>query len=406
MNSHLMLEHIIRTTLKTKPVFESKIKTSDQLKYTFAKNIKTQENADAFANWVRENYAFAFNSYGLKRKGNSIDDPNLKKAFDEYGKEWIDATNFASDPDVPWYYPTTGKVVWTGIIGVLLYVGYQKFKFVKKILSASTYMGLKKYRRQLALTKMSPTEIEEIIQFIQTLGLRSGGARKKYVQDQIAKFLENQGAKNAKQDSEKLLNAIENDPALKSAIKIEITGAAAENFMNNKGVSASDLKQMFEPETWKKYGKEFEEIEKKRKTGSPKKSNKTSTSKTTSTPSKLSLTSFGKLLGSKGQVWTVLQGKTVSPTDIAQVMDNVFAGGVKTQNHKKLYLSQVIDAISQKLKKPAGDEKGLWLLTKHLNASKFPTMEVWESDMKAAKVTRQLSEVDYYASKTIWNLAK
>lgn len=401
MNSHLMLEHIIRTTLKTKPVFESKIKTSDELKYTFAKNIKTQENADAFANWVRENYAFEYKSYGLKRQGNSISDPNLKKAFNEYGKEWIDATNFASEPDVPWYYPTAGKVVWTGIIAVLLYVGYQKFKFVKKILSSSTYMGLKKYRRQLALTKMSPTEIEEIIQFVQSLGLRSRGTRKKYVQDQIAAFLEKQGAKNAKQDAEQLLNAIDTDPALRSAIKIEITGAAAENFMNNKGVTASDLKQMFEPENWKKYGKEFEEIEKKRKTGSTKKS----TTKT-STSAKLSLTPIGKLLGSKGQIWTVLQGKTVSPTDVVQVMDNVFAGGVKTQNHKKLYLSQVIDAISQKLKKPAGDEKGLWLLTKHLNASKFPTMEVWESDMRAAKVTRQLNEVDYYASKTIWNLAK
>jgi len=405
MKTNDIVEHIIRNVLKnTKPVYEQKIKTPEQLKYTFDKNIKTPADADEFANWVRENYAFDFRDLSLSRQGNSISDPNLRKAFESYGKEWIQSKDFVSGENKPFY--TKSWFIWSAMIPIVLSILYAKSKIIQSLFRkfGSTMMRLSARRAEMARAKMSPKEIDEVIEFIQTLGTFRSKTRRQYVKDQIAAFLEKQSARTkqqAQEESETVLKAIEDNPAIQSSIKVEITGALAENFMKGNGVTASDLKQVMTPENWKKYGKEFQEIEKTRmsKTKKPVKAADT-------VKAKISLSPIGKLLGNKGQVWTQLEGKTVSSNDITKSIQNAVKGSDISLKQAITLKSELEKLLSSKLKRSAGTKTGTWLLTKHIKASSFPSFEIWKSDLKSAGVSRTVSETDYYMSKSIWNLTK
>lgn len=399
-----MIEQIIRNVLNSKLVFEKKIKTPEQLKYTFNKNIKTQANADEFANWVRENYAFDFKDLGLRRQGNSISDPKLREAFELHGKEWIQSKEFVSGENKPFY--TKSWFIWSILIPIVFSVLYAKSKILRAIISrgSSTIMRLGAYRKQLARANMSPTEIDEVLEFIQTLGLFRNKTRRQYVKDQIAAFLEKQSARTrqqAQEESETMIKTIENNPALQSSIKVEITGALAENFMKGNGVTAKNLKQVMTPENWKKYGRRIEEIEKTRASKAKRPKKVASTIK-----AKIALSPIGKLLGNKGQIWTQFEGKTVSNNNITNSIQNAVKGSDMSFKESIALKAKLEKVISSKLKRSAGTKTGTWLLTKHTNASSFPSFETWKLDLKSAGVKRKLSEVDYYVSKSIWNLSK
>lgn len=401
MESTRLLKQIIRDTIKDiQPVYEQRIKTPDELKYTFEKNIKTSTDADAFANWVRDNYAFDFRDLGLKRENNSISDPKLRKAFDSYGKEWIQSKDFVSGTDKPFY--TKSWFIWSVIIGILLSTLYRKSKIVQTMLSkaSGSFMRLGARRAEMAQAKMSRQEINEVLEFVKTLGVFRSKTRKQFIKDQIAAFLEKQAAKTkqqAQEDSEKILKAVEDNPAIQSSIKVEITGALAENFMKGNGVTAADLKQIMTPENWKKYGKEFEELEKTR-VGKSKKAAST-------IKAKVSLSPMGKLLGNKGQIWTQLEGKTVSGSDILKAIQKSLGTDLPVKQSITLK-PQIEEILASKLKQAAGTKNGSWLLTKHLKSLAFPSFNTWKSDLKSAGVDRTLNELDYYVSKSIWNLTK
>ncbi len=147
--------------------------------------------------------------------------------------------------------------------------------------------------------------------------------------------------------------------------------------------------------------KEFQEIEKTRmsKTKKPVKAADT-------VKAKISLSPIGKLLGNKGQVWTQLEGKTVSSNDITKSIQNAVKGSDISLKQAITLKSELEKLLSSKLKRSAGTKTGTWLLTKHIKASSFPSFEIWKSDLKSAGVSRTVSETDYYMSKSIWNLTK
>lgn len=394
------LDHMIRDILKNNEhyVFEQRIKTPDELKYTYDKNIKTKADADAFATWVYDNYTFDFKDLGIKRRGNVVNDPKLRKAFKMHGKEWIDATGHNADASEKPFY-TKSWFIWSAVVGIILVVSYTKFKIVQKIVSllARSLMGLRKYRALLASHKMAPQEIDEIIEMAKTFGVGFRGRRKKFIKDQIARFLEEQGAKNSQQNAERIVDVLEKNPAVQNSIRIEITGALAENFMKGNGVTAKNLKNVMTPENWKKYGKEFEAIESKRKRGiKPKTSSGVKAAK-------VALTPMGKLMGNKGKVWAQLEGKAISADEITKAASNAIKGTPAETLKQRINISSI---VSNKLKKSAGTKTGTWLLTKHANANTFPEFSVWKSDLRSAGVSRQLSETSYYVSKAIWNLTK
>ena len=425
------LEQIIRESLNDTTsynVHEQKIPKPSELKYTYDKNIKTAADRQQFRLWIRSTYPSITREKGLKSNEdfNTLKDADktsqlqlLKSLWSQknaqgisYGLAFLESERGITpnaDTDTPWYKETS---TWVGVgivafVALSLYLTLRGRRGVKELVTGAG--GQKEYgwwkgriaRRaagELAASRhpLTKTQIDQLVDMLVTF---RRGDRKKTLE----KWLSGQFPPDIVPE---VAAAIADNPAACNKITLELSGTAAEQFIiGNRYMTEAELELAMGRRKFRQNASELRQRRAKRTGKTP--ATKTPATKKPATKKPLAaitIVNKGKLKGKMGmnnQEWWTFKNGTASEQDISNACKKAM-GDDATMKGK----IELVNHVTAKLNRKLGTKEGTWLLDKHLNANTFPEFSAWEADLNAAGRKGKLDQMDYWISKTIWNLTR
>jgi hypothetical protein len=352
MNSKYVLENIIRETILEQ-----------------VSPFKTQEDGDKFREWLNLNKPGSARNLDLDKTG-PYNNATIIKAYKLYGKEYKDV--HAST----WDFEGLSDGQWLFVIGVGLFAGITGYNIIK---SFRTKMILWKDHFKELIPWINKTKISDIEEFI---------------------------IKNPDIDSatkEKLLSVLKN-PRVRVEVRGELNRLLIDAFKKNEGVSGDDLIKILSPEERALYGPDIKRIQAARNTG-----------KTSSATSKAAAAI--KVTVSRDAKWTTANSYNLTldnyVNQVAKYETGIYdinqIAGFKSKLPAGNVIKDDFEMIQSQFKKAKGSKDGVWILNTHMDASKFPSLGKWVSELMAVNpnlTKRVLTPDRYRRAKAKWYMTK
>lgn len=366
MNSKYVLENIIRETIQEQLTLNKNPKPSTISKSPF----KNQADGNKFREWMNLNKPSVALELNLDKTG-PYDNATIIKAYKLYGKEYKDVHAKTWDN-----MDGLSDAQWLVLIGVVLIAGIAGYNIIK---SFRTKIILWKENFKTLMPWINKTKISDIEEFI---------------------------IKNPDIDSatkEKLLSVLKN-PRMRVEVQGELNRLLIDAFKRNEGVSGDDLIKILSPEERALYGPDIKRIQAARNSG-----------KTSSATSKAAAAI--KVTVSRDAKWTTANSYNLTldnyVNQVAKYETGIYDVNQIAGYKSKLPAGNVIkddfEMIQSQFKKAKGSKDGVWILNTHMDASKFPSLGQWASELMAVNpnlTKRVLTPDRYRRAKAKWYMTK
>ena len=381
--SNKILETIIKESLQSEQLtFVDKPTTTKTVTVKKPGPFKTQAEGDAFRKWMVSNKPSAARDLNLDETG-PYDNDVIKKAYNQYKTEYNQYkqdTNGTSSSDLL----DLSGLQWALLIIATAAVGIPITLFGIKLTRGVYYLS--KYRKQI-VPMLRSGKLSEFRKLLKSKEFR----------------------KLSEAEREKLIDLLKNPGA-----KAKLIGAMDEmminSFFKNQGVTADELRDVLDPEVWKKYGPTIEKKQAQRDAMLAKKSQGTQSTSKVSTlkPIKLAKTT-------RDAKWTSAQAFNLNldayAAEVANTKNGIY-GVNDLVAYKKGYTNNITkdwEYIKTQFAQAPGSKDGVWVLNSHIDASKFPDFSKWRQDLLAAnpKMNANALNADRYRrAKAKWYIIK
>ena len=352
MNSKYVLENIIRETILEQ-----------------VSPFKNQEDGDKFREWLNLNKPGSARNLNLDKTG-PYNNATIIKAYKLYGKEYKDV--HAST----WDMEGLSDGQWLFLIIVGLGVGIAGYNIIKTFSRKMKFL----YENFKALIpQIKKTKITDIESFL---------------------------IKNPDIDSatkEKLLAALKN-PRVRVEMQGELNRLLIDAFKRDAGVSGDDLIKILSPEEQALYGPDIKRIQAARNSEL-----KSHMSSKTAAAIKVTVSRDAK--------WTTANSYNLTldnyVNQVAKYETGIYDVNQIAGYKSKLPAGNVIksdfEKIQSQFKTAKGSKDGVWILNTHMDASKFPSLGKWVTDLMLVnpKLTKSVLTPDRYRrAKAKWYMTK
>lgn len=202
---------------------------------------------------------------------------------------------------------------------------------------------------------------------------------------------------------EKLLAALKN-PRVRVEMQGELNRLLIDAFKRNEGVSGDDLIKILSPEERALYGPDIKRIQAARNSG-----------KTSSATSKAAAAI--KVTVSRDAKWTTANSYNLTldnyVNQVAKYETGIYdinqIAGYKSKLPAGNVIKSDFEKIQSQFKTAKGSKDGVWILNTHMDASKFPSLGQWVTDLMSVnpKLTKSVLTPDRYRrAKAKWYMTK